>query len=1199
MATTIENNQAGPEAPPRLVLGAQVPENLSGLFNDSAPPATNVEVHHKAEPKNPKPQDDNNKLLELYPRNSDESKRFMGGHWRYGQLVVAEKRSGQNIFAPANWMHKTQGAYLRVKLYGGSVCPKLMVEVSYNHPDPTQVHKGYLLFDLPTDVEQGSCVVLDNTYLPRKKSGRSWTDAENRERERSHYAISFLTYGGTGFYLDKQSTTWDTDTSNTFDVCRLMCKDYTTYSTPIFVAVQINVCQVNEALGLPGVGSSQDRRSLKEFELTKDLVYAFRDRANQENRPHQYSFYRSAMGRPLTQWNSMAERKAVHDNDKPIQYPSQTGFSNVKEAAIILANGANLEHQREFEYYLNLAKFEHKIGFVHIANGSILVIVRFQKPEDVDIPEQFRIREQSVAKIAFKHPTRDQASNDDDNISAVSIPNFYVLKGGQNCTFLVSKKSRNICEDLAVPPGKHMPMYTAHIVVTVPSAGAQRQVDAVNRLCGLTEGPDLSRWHSVLLNKKAGDRTIHDPTEGLDIDASLVATAQQKIIHGLGIEWSDDQKECLLAACKFAERVMIIQGLPGVGKTFLLIALTYFYRKLGLHVLVCTPSHYAADAYCQVLEGFLGVAKNIEDPQIIEPLRVYRESSEYNAYKARTRPTADAFEENLEEDGPNNTANGTQFETVPLPDLPVGEQVMLQELSEAFYKRQQTKHYGLPEKSLRAKVVSEAERGLRVLMGHYSSEEQVELSQELLNMMQYDGDVSRIPLGDEVDMFAELRRFLDKLKESPIHEWEDDERRKCELAFRKCAEAIMEDTGLLVCTNNNAGSNLVASHFGLNAKGIIVIRDEDTKELEVNGWIPVAKLAAADKVTGVILVGDRKQLKPTVLSHQGPPFYNEFSEQMTLSLTERLLRTGHPCLTLSEQRRFRPVFAQWLNQRVYNGIMRSHKSTNLIRVHPGWATMMKTYLSLPPAFDPGYLSISIKGARCFVNPLNKSKFNIEHIDFVVDLIVRNHNAQAYSASDIRIITPYVEQETRYRQKFLELTGKNILPVDGIPAICTADSSQGQESKVVILDWVIAKSDKRGDLGFTAEDNRGNVAQSRMKEVLINIVPMAVGTGASALVDNHQNVPYPCAFVQWATRQRVIVVERKPINSPDIINPLDDFNDNTPAEGDWKPHDAEDSAEGAWKAHDAEDSEYHVATGFQSWDGSRPDVDNADHETILW
>lgn len=116
---------------------------------------------------------------------------------------------------------------------------------------------------------------------------------------------------------------------------------------------------------------------------------------------------------------------------------------------------------------------------------------------------------------------------------------------------------------------------------------------------------------------------------------------------------------------------------------------------------------------------------------------------------------------------------------------------------------------------------------------------------------------------------------------------------------------------------NNIASPIIAINFGHNAKSILLFRDEDSKELEVNSWIPVCKLAHGDKISGIVMSGDIEQLRPTVLSADEELGFNEFAYQMRTSLTTRLMSMRHPVLKLTEQRRFRPVFVRWLNKRVY------------------------------------------------------------------------------------------------------------------------------------------------------------------------------------------------------------------------------------------------------------------------------------------
>jgi len=151
----------------------------------------------------------------------------------------------------------------------------------------------------------------------------------------------------------------------------------------------------------------------------------------------------------------------------------------------------------------------------------------------------------------------------------------------------------------------------------------------------------------------------------------------------------------------------------------------------------------------------------------------------------------------------------------------------------------------------------------------------------------------------------------------------------------------------------NLGSSIPAQHFGKNAKGIILIRDEDPKELEVNGWIPLTKMEHANKIQGIIVCGDLAQLRGTVLSATDVPGWNEFCLQLETPYAARLVAMRHPVLKLTEQRRFRPVFAEWLNHRVYGNEMFCHLSTRDIKVSQKWDSMIRSAFSLNRYWIPG------------------------------------------------------------------------------------------------------------------------------------------------------------------------------------------------------------------------------------------------------
>ncbi|PWY93887.1 hypothetical protein BO94DRAFT_582311 [Aspergillus sclerotioniger CBS 115572] len=351
-------------------------------------------------------------------------------------------------------------------------------------------------------------------------------------------------------------------------------------------------------------------------------------------------------------------------------------------------------------------------------------------------------------------------------------------------------------------------------------------------------------------------------------------------------------------------------------------------------------------------------------------------------------------------------------------------------------------------------------------------------------------------------------------------------------AFAKVVAHVVQQANLLVCTNNTAGSPIVASNFGRNAKSIILIRDEVPKEVELNSWIPIACLRSGAKVIGMVISGDLEQPQPTVLSAQDDPVYNGFALQLQLSFFRRATKMNHPVTKLTEQRRFRDAFVGWLNKRIYNSMMKSHVSTQGLTIDPRWDAMVRDLYDLNYPLDTGNIVLSIEGSEAFVDPHSKSRLNHNILYAVISLILCCMESTAYLPTEITVICLYKAQKVLYLQALHKLIQANVLRFDALPCIETADSIQGKENRVIIVDWVVSSASKKSDLGFTIDDSRGNVAQSRMREVMVNIVPSTIGSDALSTNDQERNgprrdlkkkkLPYLCEYVQYAAAHRMII-----------------------------------------------------------------------------
>ncbi|PYH78167.1 hypothetical protein BO82DRAFT_435264 [Aspergillus uvarum CBS 121591] len=282
---------------------------------------------------------------------------------------------------------------------------------------------------------------------------------------------------------------------------------------------------------------------------------------------------------------------------------------------------------------------------------------------------------------------------------------------------------------------------------------------------------------------------------------------------------------------------------------------------------------------------------------------------------------------------------------------------------------------------------------------------------------------------------------------------------------------------------------------------------------------------------GIILAGDITQLKPTVISAEETPGWNEFSQQLETSLVARLIRANHPIHQLTAQRRFRPTFSEFLNMRVYQQLLKSSLITKELKVKSGWDDAVRSLIpEISQSFDTGHFVLSLTGSSCDLEQATKSKFNMVHAQAVITLLIENHLKNGYEGEDMVIITPYTAQKNLYRTALFHL--REQLPLSHQPQIETIDSIQVREAKLVIVDFVISQADTRADLGFL-DDHRCTVAHSRMREVLVTVAPMHLADSPFAKTPfPRQNSsgevvssksPYLVEYVSWASRNKKVIV----------------------------------------------------------------------------
>ncbi|NXI88632.1 SMBP2 protein, partial [Rhipidura dahli] len=319
--------------------------------------------------------------------------------------------------------------------------------------------------------------------------------------------------------------------------------------------------------------------------------------------------------------------------------------------------------------------------------------------------------------------------------------------------------------------------------------------------------------------------------------------------------------------------------------------------------------------------------------------------------------------------------------------------------------------------------------------------------------------------GDNAQIVADIRRDIDQAWAKTKKAQDKGERShflgeiktlRKELKEREEAAmaAALSQASVVLATNTGASSDgplklLPETHFDL------VVVDECAQALEASCWIPLLKAPKC------ILAGDHKQLPPTIISHRAA------AEGLSLSLMERLV--GHygqrAVRMLTVQYRMHRHIMQWASSELYGGQLSAHPSVaqHLLSDLPGVSSTEETCtpLLLIDTAGCGLFELEVEDEQSKGNPGEVQLVGM-HVQALVDAGVK--------AKDIAVVAPYNLQVDMLRQHLCHSHPElEIKSVDGF---------QGREKEAVILSFV--RSNRKGEVGFLAEERRINVAVTRAR-----------------------------------------------------------------------------------------------------------------------
>ncbi|NXL52024.1 SMBP2 protein, partial [Podilymbus podiceps] len=319
--------------------------------------------------------------------------------------------------------------------------------------------------------------------------------------------------------------------------------------------------------------------------------------------------------------------------------------------------------------------------------------------------------------------------------------------------------------------------------------------------------------------------------------------------------------------------------------------------------------------------------------------------------------------------------------------------------------------------------------------------------------------------GDSAQIVADIRKDIDQAfaktkkaqdKGERSHFLSEIKALRKELKEREetAMAAALTHATVVLATNTGASSDgplklLPENHFDL------VVIDECAQALEASCWIPLLKAPKC------ILAGDHKQLPPTIISHKAA------AKGLSLSLMERLIERYSEKIVkmLTVQYRMHQAIMQWASSEMYSGRLTAHPSVaqHLLKDLPGVTSTEETTipLLLIDTAGCGLFELEVEDEQSKGNPGEVQLAGL-HIQALVEAGVK--------AQDIAVVAPYNLQVDMLREhlchRYPELEIKSV------------DGFQGREKEAVILSFV--RSNRKGEVGFLAEDRRINVAVTRAR-----------------------------------------------------------------------------------------------------------------------
>lgn len=404
--------------------------------------------------------------------------------------------------------------------------------------------------------------------------------------------------------------------------------------------------------------------------------------------------------------------------------------------------------------------------------------------------------------------------------------------------------------------------------------------------CSL-ESSNTSRWQQMLLNQNL----VHDEVdlattraEGhTQVDPRQVEVEWDKICRWR--VWNREQRRALQSIRRSAGGISLITGPAGTGKTLVQQALCAFLWRLGLHVLVLAPANSNCNDFIEKMN------KSCPD---VDGLRVFASSTELDLKDVvpLQRPTSPSTPDlGVLEDGaplqqPTSPASPTEGSEDYASDSGTlfDFELLCAELGASNDPHASGRNFGVQAKVLKAA----REGGIKLFR----------------RLRETNGKQFGVP----VDFWSKLREYMHACAEGSFDWSNESDVHFYKQVYEGCKAQIIARSRMIVTTTGNVMSmdiqdNWAQGLFNISCKGVVIILDEACKDKEIDTLAALMCPALRNKITGMVMVGDERQLEPTNVSAKGAVQFNPFNDRLGIPLLSRLKRQGFGCVELLEQHR--------------------------------------------------------------------------------------------------------------------------------------------------------------------------------------------------------------------------------------------------------------------------------------------------------